>query len=127
MTFTPKRRQRRRRTLIVVLVVVSALLATAYAVTRAQSDQQLRREYLDLAFSVADAHEDAATRFSDMVVRLDELSRPAVVGLLEELEEVVTEESRRLEDAQPPSGQRREQAPGQPPGPGPAPRGVVGR
>jgi hypothetical protein len=104
MAFSPVRRQRRRRTVVVVLVVVSVILGTAYAVTRAQSDRQLRREYLDLAAEVAAGEEDAAVRFSDMVVRLDELSRPAVVELLGEIEESVVDLSRRLESADPPSG-----------------------
>jgi len=102
MTFSQIRRRRRRRSVLVVLVVVALLLGAVYAITRAQSDEQLRREYLDLAITVADGEEDAAIRFSEMVVRLDELSRPAVVGLLEEVEEQVLDLSRTLESADPP-------------------------
>lgn len=102
MTFSQTRRRRRRRTVLVVAVVVAAILGAVYAITRAQSDQQLRREYLDLAIEVADGQEDAAIRFSEMVVRLDDLSRPAVVGLLEDVEAQVLDLSRTLESADPP-------------------------
>lgn len=104
MAFTPIRRRRRRRTALIVVVVLAVIAGAGYAVTRLQSEQQIRREYLDVAFEVADGQHDAAARFSDMVIRLDELSRPAVVGLLEELEELVIDLSRRLESADPPSG-----------------------
>jgi hypothetical protein len=109
MTFSQIRRKRRRRTVVLVLVVVAVILGAAYAITRAQSDQQLRREYLDLAIDVANGEEEAAIRFSDMVVRLDELSRPAVVGLLEDVEAQVLDLSRTLESASPP-GDRLERA-----------------
>jgi hypothetical protein len=105
MAYTPTRRRRRRRTALVVVVAVAALLAIVYAVTRAQSDRQLRREYLDFAIGIAGAQEDAAVRFADMIVRLDELARPTVVATLGEVEEIVTEQSQAVRDAaHPPAG-----------------------
>jgi hypothetical protein len=104
MAFSLVRRQRRRRTVVVVLVVFLVILGTAYAVTRAQSDRQLRREYLDLALEVAGGQEDAAFRFSDVIIRLDELARPAVTETLSEVEESVLDLSRRIESAEPPPG-----------------------
>jgi hypothetical protein len=105
MAYTPTRRRRRRRTAVVVVVAVAVLLGTVYAVTRAQSDRQLQREYLDFAAGVAGAEEDAAARFADMVVRLDELARPTVVATLTEVEEIVVEQFRTVGDADaPPTG-----------------------
>lgn len=105
MAYTPTRRRRRRRTALVVVVAVAALLGIIYAVTRAQSDRQLRREYLDFAIGVAGAEEDAAVRFADMVVRLDELARPTVVTTLTEVEEITVEQAEVVREADgPPPG-----------------------
>ncbi len=104
MTLFPIRRQRRRRTAVLVLVAIAAILGIVFAVTFAQSESEVRREYLDVAIGVADGERSAAERFADMVIRLDELSRPAVVNLMEEVEAEVVDLSRTLESASAPQG-----------------------
>ena len=88
MTFYQIRRRRRRRWAMAGVVVV-VILGVVYAVTRAQSDRQLRREYLDVAFEVADAAGDAAGRLVEVVTGLEQYERPVLVEILAELNDEV--------------------------------------
>ena len=69
-----------------LLVAVLVVLAIAYAITRVQSDRQLRRQYLDNAIELADAAADVANRLDDLVGSLEQLQRPLLVDSLDELE-----------------------------------------
>jgi hypothetical protein len=73
-------------------------------VTRAASESQLRREYLDQALAFAQGESDLATRLADMVDRLEELGRPGMLAVLDELQQESAALARDLADAQTPSG-----------------------
>jgi hypothetical protein len=79
------RRQRRRRTLIIILIVLIAVGA-AYGITRVQSDEVIRREYLDQARDIVSDEDSTANRFASLIVGLEDLRRTTMVSTLEELE-----------------------------------------
>jgi hypothetical protein len=81
-------RRRRRRRFIVPAVVLVVILAVIFAVTRVQSDRQLRREYLNRALEVAESEQDVAGRLGELVAGLENMDRPAMVGILDELRAV---------------------------------------
>jgi len=70
----------------VLLVAALVVLVIAYAITRIQSDRQLRRQYLDNAIGLADAAADVANRLDDLVGSLEQLQRPLLVESLDELQ-----------------------------------------
>ena len=88
-SFQQIRRRRNRRRWVIAGVVIVVILGIAFAVTRAQSDQQSRREYLDVAFEVADASGDAAGRLIEVVTGLEQYQRPALVEILAGLDDEV--------------------------------------
>ena len=85
-----QRRQRRRRMLITIAVAAVAV-AAAYGITRVQSDEAQRREYLDQAADVVSGEQSAAARFASLIVGLEELRRTTMVSTLEELEDEVSD------------------------------------
>ncbi|MFH1329892.1 MAG: hypothetical protein ABIJ48_04470 [Actinomycetota bacterium] len=91
-------RRWRRRRLLVALVVLIVVVAVAYAVTRVASEQQVRREYLDRAAAFAAAEADLAERLADMVLRLEQIGRPAMVSVLDELQQGTAELARDLDE-----------------------------
>jgi len=91
-------RRRRRRRLLVALVVLIVIVAVAYAVTRVASERQVRREYLDRAVAFAEAEADLAERLADMVLRLEQIGRPAMVSVLDELQQGTAELARDLDE-----------------------------
>ena len=98
-------RRRRRRRYLVALVVLIVIVAVAYAVTRVQSERQMRREYLDQALSFAAAEADLADQLADMVLRLEQIGRPAMVSTLDELQEGTAAVARDLEGLEEPPGE----------------------
>jgi hypothetical protein len=86
MSYHEVRRRRRRRVLAAAVGLV-AILAVAYAVTRWQSDRQVSREYLDQAVEFADGEAELAGRLADLVDRLEQIGRPGMVTILDELRE----------------------------------------
>jgi hypothetical protein len=97
-------RRRRRRRILVVLASIAVIAVVAYAVTRVASESQLRREYLDQALAFAQGESDLATRLADMVDRLEELGRPGMLAVLDELQQESAALARDLADARMPSG-----------------------
>ncbi len=98
-------RRRRRRRYLVALVVLIVIVAVAYAVTRVQSERQMRREYLDQALSFAAAEADLADQLADMVLRLEQIGRPAMVSTLDDLQEGTAAVARDLEGLEEPPGE----------------------
>jgi hypothetical protein len=107
MSLSYDRRRRRRRRLLIGVVVVGVLLAVAYGVTRIQSSDALRREYLDTALSVAKGEEGLAERFSALIIELQDTDRTLMVETLEYLEESVNLLVGELASVTPPSGLQR--------------------
>jgi hypothetical protein len=89
----------------VALVVLIAIVAVAYAVTRLQSEKQMRREYLDQALTFAASEADLAERLADMVLRLEQIGRPAMVSTLDDLQEGTAAVARELEGLEEPPGE----------------------
>jgi hypothetical protein len=98
-------RRRRRRRILVALVVLIAIVAVVYAVTRLQSDKQMRREYLDRALTFAASEADLADQLADMVLRLEQIGRPAMVSTLDDLQEGTASVARDLEGLEEPPGE----------------------
>jgi hypothetical protein len=98
-------RRRRRRRILVALVVLIVIAAVAYAVTRLQSEQQQRREYLDRALAFAEAEADLAAQLADMVLRLEQVGRPVMVSTLDSLQQGTAEVARDLEGLEAPPGE----------------------
>jgi hypothetical protein len=98
-------RRRRRRRYLVALVVLIVIVTVAYAVTRVQSERQMRREYLDQALAFAGAESDLAEQLADMVLRLEQIGRPAMVSTLDELQEGTAAVARDLEGLEAPPGE----------------------
>lgn len=86
MSYHEVRRRRRRRVLAAVVGLLM-VLAVAYGFTRWQSERQVSREYLDGALRFADGEADAAVRLADLVERLEQIGRPGMVTVLDELRE----------------------------------------
>ncbi|MDX1691122.1 MAG: hypothetical protein R3290_08895 [Acidimicrobiia bacterium] len=99
-----RRRQRRRRT-IVVLAFVAVGVFAAYAITRVQSEEVQRREYLDVAADVVSAEDSAATRFTSLIVGLEDLRRTTMVTTLEDLETEVSDLAEQLTTVDEPDGE----------------------
>ncbi len=97
-------RRRRRRRILVALVVLIVIVAVAYAVTRVQSEKQMRREYLDQALAFATSEADLAQQLADMVLRLEQIGRPAMVSTLDDLQEGTAAVARDLEGLDEPPG-----------------------
>jgi hypothetical protein len=97
-------RRRRRRRILVGLVVLIVVVAVVYAVTRVQSDKQMRREYLDQALAFATSEADLAEQLADMVLRLEQIGRPAMVSTLDELQQGTAEVARGVEGWEAPPG-----------------------
>jgi hypothetical protein len=91
-------RRRRRRRLLVMLAVVAVIAGAIVLVTRLQSQEQVRREYLDHALAFADGEADLAERLSDMVLRLEQIGRPGMVSVLEDLQAETATLARDLEE-----------------------------
>lgn len=104
MSYHEVRRRRRRRVLAAVVGLV-AVLAVAYGVTRWQSDRQVSREYLDSALEFADGEADMAVRLADLVDRLEQIGRPGMVTILDEVLEQTGLLSTGLADAGEPPGE----------------------
>jgi hypothetical protein len=103
MSYHEVRRRRRRRVLAAVVGLV-VILAVAYGVTRWQSEQQVSREYLDQALEFADGEADMSARLADLVDRLEQIGRPGMVTILDELGEGTTDLTGGLEEASSPPG-----------------------
>jgi hypothetical protein len=84
MSYHEVRRRRRRRVLAAV-VGLAVILVAAYGVTRWQSERQVSREYLDRALQFADGEADMAVRLADLVDRLEQIGRPGMVTILDEV------------------------------------------
>lgn len=84
MSYHEVRRRRRRRVLAAITGLV-VILAVAYGVTRWQSERQVSREYLDRALRFADGEADMADRLADMIGRLEQIGRPGMVTILDEV------------------------------------------
>jgi len=80
-------RRRRRRRVLAAAVGLLVILGVAYGVTRWQSDRQVSREYLDQALDFADGQAELAGRLADLVDRLEQIGRPGMVTILDELQE----------------------------------------
>ena len=90
MTYLSVRRRRRRR-LIGLSVGIVLILILIFAVSRARSDRQASREYLDGAVAVAVGEEDAAARFVGIIDGLEDLDRPTLTDRLDLLETEVAD------------------------------------
>lgn len=97
-------RRRRRRRLLVTLVVLIVIAAVGYAVSRAASESQVRREYLDRALAFAAAEADLAERLADMLLRLEQIGRPAMAETLDGLQRDTAQLARDLEEIGSPPG-----------------------
>ncbi|MBN2114151.1 MAG: hypothetical protein JW785_08500 [Acidimicrobiia bacterium] len=97
-------RRRRRRHILVGLVVLVVIVAVAYAVTRVQSEQQQRREYLDRALEFAETEADLADQLADMVLRLEQIGRPVMASTLDDLQQGTAAAARDLETVESPPG-----------------------
>jgi hypothetical protein len=86
VTYSPGMRRRRRRRNIVILIVVGVLSAVAYGITRAQGEAETTRTYLDAAYEVATGQASAAESFNEMIVEIEEFTRPRMVQTLDTIE-----------------------------------------
>lgn len=103
-SFQQIRRRRTRRRWLIAAVVVLVILGLVFAVTRAQSERQARREYLDVAYEVSDAAGDAAGRLIEVVIGLEQYQRPALVEILAELDDEIESVSGRVAGTDRPPG-----------------------
>lgn len=88
--------------MLVGVVAAGVVAILTLAVTLARSEQQASREYLDAVYAVATGEGDLAGRYRDLVDRLPELQRPAVISELELLgaeARVLADEASRAEPA----------------------------
>lgn len=104
MSYQEVRRRRRRRVLAAGIGLVM-ILALAYAVTRWQGERQVSREYLDQALEFADGEADLAARLADLLDRLEQVGRPGMVTVLDELQKGTRQLAADLEEAGSPPGQ----------------------
>jgi len=104
MSLSYDRRRRRRRRLLIGVGVVGMLVAVAYGVTRIQSSDAMRREYLDTALSGARGEEGLAERFSSLIIELQDTERTLMIETLDYLEESVNLLVGDLASAPPPGG-----------------------
>ncbi|WKZ81931.1 MAG: hypothetical protein QY307_07475 [Acidimicrobiia bacterium] len=102
MSYSPAVRKKRRRRLLATLALVGSFLGIAYGVTRAQSDQELGRAYLDRAFAVATTASDVSERLTELVTDVESLNRATLLERLESMEADVEEMVALLDDAEPP-------------------------
>jgi len=97
-------RRRRRRRLLAALVGLVLILAVAYAVTRWQSEQQATREYLDRALDFADGEADLGGRLADLVARMEQIGRPGMATILDDLQSGTVALAEDLEEGGVPPG-----------------------
>jgi len=98
-------RRRRRRRVLAALVGLVVILAVAYAVTRLQSEAQVSREYLDRALEFADGEAQLAERLTDMLSRLEQIGRPGMATILDDLQQGTVALAGDLEEAGSPPGE----------------------
>jgi hypothetical protein len=98
-------RRRRRRRVLAALVGLVVILAVAYAVTRLQAEEQVSREYLDKALEFADGQAELAERLADLLERLEQVGRPGMTTILNELQEGTAALGAGLEEAGSPAGE----------------------
>jgi len=98
-------RRRRRRRVLAAAVGLLVILGVAYGVTRWQSDRQVSREYLDQALDFADGQAELAGRLADLVDRLEQIGRPGMVTILDELQESTISLTASLREAGEPPGE----------------------
>ena len=98
-------RRRRRRRVLAAAVGLLVILGVAYGVTRWQSDRQVSREYLDQALDFADGQAELAGRLADLVDRLEQIGRPGMVTILDELQESTISLTAGLREAGEPPGE----------------------
>ena len=98
-------RRRRRRRVLAAAVGLLVILGVAYGVTRWQSDRQVSREYLDQALDFAHGEAELAGRLADLVDRLEQIGRPGMVTILDELQESTISLTAGLREAGEPPGE----------------------
>jgi len=103
VTYTPAMRRRRRRRNIIVFITVAVVSAAAYGITRAQGEAEVTRTYLDAAYEVATGQFSAAESFNEMIIDIEQFTRPRMVQTLDDIEARSDELATLLTDANPPS------------------------
>ncbi|MBP1632478.1 MAG: hypothetical protein H6Q11_766 [Acidobacteria bacterium] len=91
--------------MLAALVGLVVILALAYAVTRWQSEAQVSREYLDQAIEFADGEAELAERLADMLTRLEQIGRPGMATILDDLQQGTVALADGLKDAGSPPGE----------------------